>query len=97
VRRALAQLDEERDGLQAALDQQQEAATQVQREQAGYERRIRRLEEEAQDEQSRAKAAAAALGKKEREVRALQSQIAGLQHDGGELVVRSVAGCAGCA
>lgn len=48
LKRVLSQLDEERDSLQASLDEQQEANVTLQREQQAYERALRRIEADKQ-------------------------------------------------
>ena len=74
--------------MQAACDQQQEAAARGKLEGESYERSLRRLEGELQDEQARNKASAAAVASKDKELRMLHGQLAGLQLEAGERRIR---------
>ncbi len=84
LQRLLAQLDEERDGLQAALDEQAEAAAQAAREQARLARQQRRLEEDLEAARARAAEAAEQAAGREREGRVLKERAEGLALEAGE-------------
>jgi len=83
LQRLIREMEEERQALQGRLEQAEETETVWKREQAQYERTLRRMEGDLEEEGRQREAAREALAGKEREGRVLERKMAGLEMEAG--------------